>query len=134
MAGKSENIATINLQDFVTEALVQIAHGVSEAQKRVHESGAMINPYDSVVDSSGRVQWAESGFGSERQYGEKVEFDIAVTAADKGELKGGIGVVSGVFNLGVKAGQTGESSSVSRIRFSVPMFLPQQMIEIPKEK
>jgi len=117
----------INLQDFITEALVQIVTGVKEAQNQVGNTGAKINPIDSMFHQ-GVYKYAEGGYGSPEEYGQTIEFDMAVTAADKGELKGGIGVVSGLINIGYKAEKGVETSSISRIKFSVPVFLPRQNI------
>jgi len=117
---------SINLQEFVTEALVQIVEGVKQAQTRVEDSGAKINPVDSVVDK-GVHKYAKGGYSS-GEFGQAVEFDVAVTAVDRGDLKGGIGVVSGLLNAGYKAEKGSETSSVSRIKFSVPVFLPRQQV------
>jgi len=53
-----------------------------------------------------------------------VEFDVAVTATEGTDTKGGIGVVAGVFALGSQGQSSEEISAVSRIKFSVPITLP----------
>jgi len=53
-----------------------------------------------------------------------VEFDMAVTATEGKETKGGIGVVAGVFTLGSAGKSDAASGSESRIKFSVPLLLP----------
>ena len=53
-----------------------------------------------------------------------IEFDVAVTVTGGSEKKGGIGVFSGVFGVGGQASSNAASSSVSRIKFSVPVILP----------
>lgn len=123
----AKNPITINLQEFVTEALVQIVEGVKEAQNKTVESGAKINPIDSTF-YGGALKYIEGGYGDE-EYGQMIEFDVAVTAADKSDLKGGIGVIGGAVSLGYKAERGVETGSVSRIKFSVPVFLPQQKIK-----
>jgi hypothetical protein len=120
----------IDLQEFITEALVQIAQGVKNAQTKAAETGAMINPNEFVIQPSGQLHWSEGGYGGAAQVGQLVEFDVAVTAVDKGSLKGGIGVVGGVLNIGYKAEKGEENSSISHLKFTVPVFLPQQQVEI----
>ena len=116
----------LNLQEFIAEALVQIAQGVKDAQEKMGESGAMINPKEYAVQPSGQLQWFKGGFSSEQPHiGQNIEFDVAVEAVDKGTLKGGIGV-AGVINIGYKAEKDKENSTISRIKFSIPMFLPRQ--------
>jgi hypothetical protein len=125
MAEAQQKNVMINLQEFVTESLVQIVEGVKTAQVRVSETGAKINPDNYYFDGT-RYRFHPSGYSENEEFGQLVDFDVAVTAVDKGDLKGGIGVVGGVINLGYKAEKGLETSSVSRIKFSVPVFLPQQ--------
>jgi hypothetical protein len=118
----------VNLQEFIAEALVQIVEGVRTAQARVGESGAKINPTAIYIGNEGPPQW-DSDFSRDRHYGQIVEFDVAVAATDKENLKGGIGVVGVIVGMGYKAEKGKDSSTVSRIKFSVPVFLPQQEVD-----
>ena len=52
-----------------------------------------------------------------------VEFDVAVTVSEASKTGGGIGVAVGLLNLGSAGQSTNEASSVSRIRFKVPLGL-----------
>jgi len=63
----------INLQDFITESLVQIAEGVKKAQEKAAPSGAKINPKEYVVQSDGTLQWNEGGFGGTNEVGQIIE-------------------------------------------------------------
>jgi hypothetical protein len=60
---------------------------------------------------------------------EKVEFDVAVTESSAKERsgEGGIEVLS-LGKLGGKRKTRTEQSAVNRIRFSVPIILPVQVI------
>ncbi len=116
----------LNLEDFIAQSLVQIVNGVVESQKRIAELGGKINPTGYVVQPSGQLNWDKSGYGTQHEIGQVVEFDVAVVAGENKDIKGGMGVfVSGV-TVGYQAGKSKENSSVSRVRFSVPLFLPQQ--------
>lgn len=53
-----------------------------------------------------------------------VEFDIALSEAKGTDTKGGIGVFLGAVGLGSQGASHGESSSNSRVKFSVPIVLP----------
>ena len=56
-----------------------------------------------------------------------VHFDVAVSTSEGTETKGGIGVVVGpVGSVGSQDQSDVASSSMSRIRFSVPVKLPVQ--------
>jgi hypothetical protein len=107
----------MELREFITETLLSITEGVGEAIRRrlADVSGvAVISPvFDGEVDWKDLVQ--------------PVEFDVAVTEADKteGRGKGGIKVLA-VAEIGGEGTKSWERSTVSRIKFSVPVILPAQ--------
>jgi hypothetical protein len=111
----------MELRDFVSETLVQIAEGVSSAQERSKELGAYVNPQltGSTTDA---VQhgFLKSQFGAAQIVG----FDVALTVTEGKGTKGGIGIIAGAITLGSSGQSTSENSSVSRVKFSVPLILP----------
>jgi hypothetical protein len=116
----------VNLQEFVSEALVQIIDGVKSAQDHASSSGAKINPSFMYIGKEGPPLFNIKSYSNDTQYGQTIEFDVAVTALNSENVKGGIGVVGGVIGVGYKAEKGKDDSTVSRIKFSVPVFLPQQ--------
>ena len=100
----------MELQDFIDETLKQIISGVRSAQESAIELGAKVNPRGgSVVEMR------------------SVHFDIAVSTSEGTEKKGGIVVVVGpVGSVGSQDQSDVVSSSMSRIKFSVPVKLPAQ--------
>ena len=102
----------MNLTEFVEKVLVQIAQGVHGAQKGVAGTGATINPAP-----RGSIAIVAPG-GVELQ---NVEFDVAVSASEETEGKGGITVLSLV---GVAGEKKWREESVSRVKFTVPIGLP----------
>lgn len=112
----------INLQDFISETLTQITNGVRNAQTRTADTDAHINPVDLYLGSDatkGRMFRPKT-----YQPIETVHFDIAVTAEEATDTKGGIGVFVGSIGLGSQGQSDARNSSVSRIQFSVPVLLP----------
>lgn len=107
----------MNLEEFISEALGQIVRGVSSARKAAGEAGAEISPSLKGEDK-GRLQ------SSNGKNVVLVSFDIAVTAESGTDTKGGIGVVSGIFNLGSSGASTKSEATVSRVAFTVPVGLP----------
>ena len=55
---------------------------------------------------------------------QKLEFDVAVTATEGSEKKAGIGVAMAMFGAGGQASSNTMNTSISRIRFTVPVILP----------
>ena len=117
----------IQLQDFVKETIVQIVNGVKAAQEARRGTKARVNPrgltYPTTADNKQGRRW---DFGT-AQYAEDIEFDVAVAAAEGTETKGGVGVVAAIFALGAQGKSDASSSTVSRIKFTVPVFLPESL-------
>jgi len=117
----------MNLQQFIKETLVQITQGIVEADEAVAAIGAAVNPKDVVHNnqSSGPYgYYAEDKRGNYRRAVEAIEFDVVVIVKEGTETKGGIGIQVGMIGVG-SAGKTDKgSSSESRIKFSVPMLIP----------
>ena len=111
----------MNLQDFVSETISQIVQGVVTAQKSAIEHGAHVNPRLTGTTeslSSQGLLWSGDNTA------QVVHFDVALTITEGTGTKGGIGVFAGVVNLGSTGQSKNESSSVSRVKFSVPLTLP----------
>ncbi len=107
----------MELQQFVTETLIQIVEGVQDAKADVRSAGGEINP---ELMSAGKDQMVST---SNRMV-QLVDFDVAVTVSEGTGTKGGGGIFVGAFGLGAQGESTAASSSVSRIKFQVPISLP----------
>ena len=112
----------MNLDQFVTESLLQIINGVNAAKEKAPKS--LINPAprgDTSLDNLHQQGYTPSEDGKLIQ---QVEFDVAVTAVVGTETKGGIGIMVAGIGLGTR-GQTDKSNtSISRLKFKVPIALP----------
>ncbi len=110
----------MELKDFVSQTLVQIVQGVTEAQQQVAEQ-ALVSP--AVISKHDHA--ADLGFiNTQNGQAQVVKFDVAVSASkDKGgKASGGIKVLS--VSLGGEATTADTQSSVSHVQFSVPVVLP----------
>jgi hypothetical protein len=110
----------MDLKDFITATLVQIQEGVQAAIEQRSGSG----------NSAGVINPA---FGSANNIGtmhqQVVEFDVAVTVSDKAgaAAKGGLKIFS-VVDIGGEGSKSNEQSTVSRIKFGVPIIPPMQVV------
>jgi len=112
----------MELKEFITETIVQIREGVQDAIKRrsdTRSAAGVINP-----------AWVDTFSDSNRQM---VEFDVAVTVADKlaGSAHGGLRVLS--VELGAKGSKEAEKSTVSRVKFSLPIIPPMTRVRQSEE-
>ena len=110
----------MELREFVSDVLTQIREGISDAIRKHPGMGAgAISP---AVKNGNYVDWD--------QYIKNVEFDVAVTTTDKGAIEGeGKIEVLKVFKIGGSGSSSSENSTASRIKFSVSMIFPTQIVE-----
>jgi hypothetical protein len=107
----------MELREFVTETLVQIQEGVQDAINRRRDTqgaAGVINPAFAEPSANDR---------------QMVEFDVAVTVSDKheGSAKGGLRVWS--VELGAGGSMAAERSTVSHVKFAVPVIPPTTGVE-----
>lgn len=114
----------MELKDFVTNALTQIAEGVKNAQDTYKSLGGEVNP--------GKFKQIEGGF----PYGKttpiqgdaellcNVMFDVSLTSENSSNNSGGIGVLFGAISIGGKSGDEERQVSLTRLKFNVPVKLP----------
>ena len=113
----------MELEQFLSETLKQILAGIKDAQGAAKASGGLINPAMIPIHPGPVEGFIRDGAGNVAQI---INFDIALTASEGTATKGGIGVVAGVFNLGSAGSSQDSNTTVSRVRFSVPIILPTQ--------
>lgn len=110
----------MDLKEFTKETLLQIVQGVNEANEILTENNAYVtrdieksSTGHSFVDRQGRYTHAIN-----------IDFDVAVTATETDEKKGGGGIkVVQFFQAGLETSKSVENQSVSRIKYSIPLVL-----------
>jgi len=115
----------MELREFVSETLKQIIDGIVEAQKYAGQHGGAVNPH-SMISAGDGVQTPVIRLLKSHQPLHEVEFDVALTSTEGTETKGGIGVFFGPISAGSGGKSSEGQTSMSRIRFSVPILLPIQ--------
>lgn len=124
----------MELQDFISGTLVQIARGIELAAAQLKDSKALVNPRN-VATASVKSEHVYGYLNTEKRYFkvvQKIDFDVAVTAEKGRETKSGLGISVGSISVGTHGKSESTNSSVSRIRFSIPMVLP--MEDAPHDK
>jgi hypothetical protein len=109
----------MNLAEFVQETLQQIAKGVHGAMTVAREQGAYVNP--DVIQVRDRVP---KYIGEFSKLVQDVEFDVALTVSEESQAEGKAGLVVAGIGAGVKGQSTASTVAVSRVKFTVPMQLP----------
>jgi hypothetical protein len=111
----------MQLENFVSQTLKQIIDGVSVAQEYSQTKNAKINPSTARMDNkaSGYSYCIETYIPLQ-----DVEFDVAVTVKEESTTSEGGGNV-GEISVTSASQASNQNSSVSRIKFKVPILLPQ---------
>jgi hypothetical protein len=113
----------IQLEDFVSNAILQIARAISKTSPEVHSLGGELNPRPFGEGKElAQVGIARAVGGGCLSF---IEFDIAVTATKGKGRKSGVGVVLAAFGAGMEEKVRSDSQTVSRISFRLPIRFPQ---------
>ena len=118
----------MKLQEFVSETLNEIIAGVKKSQKYAESQGAWVSPKLSHMGGKTVSRYVAEGT---RTSIETIEFDVAVTSAEESATEASAGIFVAAIGLGAKGKSDTSSSSISRIRFSVPLGLPVQRTTKP---
>lgn len=115
----------MEFKDFVAESLKQVVDGMETAQKYAQEKGARINPQGTEIAQADRVSL---NYGYVKvEYSQLVSFDFAIPASEDKQAKGGAGIFIVPLTLGSQFQKDTANSNVSKIKFSAPLFLPNQV-------
>ncbi|MGD0139705.1 MAG: hypothetical protein ABSD28_12575 [Tepidisphaeraceae bacterium] len=116
----------MDLETFVSQSLLQIVAGVRKAQEKFanNPAGAKINPRGTTA-----LGHTELGRKAPHEMHTKLpvhqmEFDIALTTVDSSEGTGSAGLRIMAIGIGGELASRNEASSVSRVKFSVPIVWP----------
>ncbi|MDO6804004.1 hypothetical protein Q4595_16280 [Wenyingzhuangia sp. 1_MG-2023] len=102
----------MELDIFITKTINSVVKGVADSQNESKEKGACVNP-------------VMRAYGNHKPTITNLEFDIAITSSSETEnqINGGISVVN--ISLGGKSSDKDIEKSISKVKFSVPIILPE---------
>jgi PII-like signaling protein len=110
----------MRLQEFLKTALTEIVAGVAEASDAATAFGGSVGN----MRLHGYIKENKIVTNENDLPVVMVDFDIALAEAASTDTKGGIGVYLGAVGIGSQGASHGETSTHSRIKFSVPVVLP----------
>lgn len=113
----------MDIKDFVKESLIQIAESINEVNKELGERSTYIPSGD--INGEGVLFTVIKG--KETRHFLKIEFDLAVTVSQEQNTSGGGGLsIASFANMGVKSEDKDGKEEISRIKFMIPMALPEK--------
>jgi len=104
----------MNIKEFVSDTLKQIIDGVVDAQEYAKNKEAVLVPH--------------------LDYYRNISFDVAVTVDESKQKEGKAGITVWSIGAGVGGKTESSSSTVSRIKFEIPIALPKGSQPPPEEK
>ena len=116
-----------SLDDFVAETLRQIVAGIRKAQAA--DQGDHISP-QGIRTSADHAPKGKYFTTQTNHLVQMVDFDVAITVVETSNLEGGARISVLSVGLGAKADTGSENTSVSRIKFSIPIALPEAEYDI----
>ena len=113
----------MDIKDFVKESLMQIAESINEANIELIDKGSYV-PTGNIVGEGVLCTVVKN---SETRHFIKVEFDLAVTVSQEHGTSGGGGLsIASLANVGIKGEDKEDKEEISRIKFMIPMALPEK--------
>lgn len=112
----------MELKNFVSQSIKQIAEGLAEARSATQSKGIVINPPLCMAETNGGGQYLAINTGNKKNYiPQTIQFDVLVNAetSDATEGEGKISVVG--FSIGGGGSTEKKQINSSRITFSVPI-------------
>jgi hypothetical protein len=111
----------MELKDFVAGTITQIVEGVDAAKKSVDSENVMVSP--TLSGTAAHKGYSGTFPTSNDSPATMINFDVSLSTTEGSGTKGGIGVVTGIVSLGSSGESRNETSSLSRVQFSIPVIL-----------
>jgi hypothetical protein len=132
---QKEPTPNMNLEQFLSETLIQICRGVRTAQEKITAT-----PYNPENEKYHRSYIVPSPRGGREKEIYDVKFDVAVTVSntissmDKTSIQSDILVISANISLGDEKTVSKSTASISRIQFSIPIIYPSMPVPHPGDE
>lgn len=110
----------MELNEFVKDVIVSIYDGISEAKKA---TGKPVLPSGGLISEG--IPYVKNGIGPNTHATmiSNLEFEVTLTDGTKDGVNGGIGVLLGSLTLGAKGNSETQQTSLSKIKFNIPIEL-----------
>lgn len=116
----------MELRDFISNTLKQIAEGVQLSQERFSELNGAVNP-SHLQQISGEIPYGkEIGLKGYAKILCNVQFEVSLTSDNTTNTNGGIAVLFGALSLGGKQSTESKDVALNRVKFNIPIVLPSQ--------
>ncbi len=113
----------MKIDEFISESIKSVIKGIKDSQEYAKENGALVNPHIGKWDFE-KIETTYLGEKEGARRISKINFDIAVTAANSSETKGSGGINVHALKIGGGISDLDKKETVSRIQFDLNIVLP----------
>lgn len=110
----------MDLNEFVKDVIVSIYDGLSKAQEEV---GTSIIPSAGIVSEGIPYVKNDPNPRNPATMVSNLQFEVSLTDGTKDGINGGIGVMLGNLTIGAKGNSEYNQTSLSKIKFNIPIKL-----------
>lgn len=110
----------MELKEFIKDTITQIAEAVQELNNEQSTRCLVVNPSSSSMNHDREFVYHGSSHNQTL-----LNFHLSLTASDKTGSSGKVGVLTGMFGIGVNADAKNEEGSLTTLSFKLPVLLPQ---------
>jgi hypothetical protein len=115
----------MELKEFMKTTIVHIVEGINEANAALTNNTAYV--VSSNIQTNESLKFTTDTYGK-KHYVTDLEFDVAINVQTSETKEGGVGIeVLTVLKARGKGSKENTSSSISRIKFSIPLAIPTEL-------
>jgi hypothetical protein len=118
----------MELKDFIKASLVDINKAISESNKSLEGTDAIINPKGVQINTENSQAYGRQTYKEklhEFKAVHKIDFDVAVYAQNDKKAGGGAKISIASIGIGAEAEVKNMAKSESRLKFSIPIIYPE---------
>ena len=119
----------LELRDFISTTIKQIAEGVNEAIKANDDCGMIVNPDITIGANGDYVIPTKGTFGFKRRI-QNVEMEISLILEESSNTEAGAKLIPAIFGVNINGNSFDSSNHQHKVKFSLPIALPATKVEI----
>lgn len=119
----------LELKDFISTTIKQIAEGVNEAIKANDDCGMIVNPDITIGANGDYVIPTKGTFGFKRRI-QNVEMEISLILEESSNMEAGAKLMPAIFGVNINGNSFDSSNHQHKVKFSLPIALPATKVEI----
>lgn len=112
----------MNLQEYISESLVQIVNGINDANEKLKGTGASVPKTISAPANAEKYTRIHTAHSTEIVA--DINFDVKIEIVESQNTEGGGGLKLHVASFGANHEVKDSTSSSQRLQFTLPLSLP----------